>query len=670
DKLDANERLKLIKNSLAGKNLLANTKIYFAHFEAFTKEAFDFVRVLFEEAGLVALSLAYPQSIGNDYIYEKDLQGKFEKLANEYGQNVDIFVCDNPLLPAQEAITRGLYSYEKVKTNNEGYYNIYGGGSITAEVESVAKLIRYYVYKGSSYRDFQIAIGALGKYQQTVEDIFDKYKIPFYIDSTITADQTILGNFIIEFFTTFVTGFGRDNLIDFFSNILVKEKELVKLCQTYAVEGRGRYKQFIEEQNPFAEEFGLLEKAKKAQDFSHVVINLCNKIQDRYDDVLERLRDNGDLKEYNINRQMFEILVGCTQLIEQYSFEEMDSGEYLKKLKLLLSFKQVSSVPTYLDSVMLGDATQSGFEEKPFLVILGGEQLPVVTGDNGLLSDEELKMNGIGKEIEPTIRMINRRNRFKLFNLLTLARDRLFVFYQITNSEGKRNELPAYAKSLNGIFDQTPLNVKGVFFARNPDNENWALLASGLKEKEGDFSFLTREDFIQDADRLLLDGDRVKVTQLESYFVCPFRHFANYGLKLKEIRSAFDPRDLGTLCHKMAELFVEKVVIGGKQCDVNKFVENNIKSVLESEGMTERIDCLEEGASLIGFLKKQMISLLNDIVKEGQKSKFKPKYIEVKFDNLKFGKYKLIGKADRIDEYDNYLRVIDYKTGRTGSLLK
>ncbi|MBQ8444086.1 MAG: hypothetical protein IJX25_01890, partial [Clostridia bacterium] len=359
DKLDANERLKLIKNSLAGKNLLANTKIYFAHFEAFTKEAFDFVRVLFEEAGLVALSLAYPQSIGNDYIYEKDLQGKFEKLANEYGQNVDIFVCDNPLLPAQEAITRGLYSYEKVKTNNEGYYNIYGGGSITAEVESVAKLIRYYVYKGSSYRDFQIAIGALGKYQQTVEDIFDKYKIPFYIDSTITADQTILGNFIIEFFTTFVTGFGRDNLIDFFSNILVKEKELVKLCQTYAVEGRGRYKQFIEEQNPFAEEFGLLEKAKKAQDFSHVVINLCNKIQDRYDDVLERLRDNGDLKEYNINRQMFEILVGCTQLIEQYSFEEMDSGEYLKKLKLLLSFKQVSSVPTYLDSVMLGDATQS-----------------------------------------------------------------------------------------------------------------------------------------------------------------------------------------------------------------------------------------------------------------------------------------------------------------------
>ena len=58
------------------------------------------------------------------------------------------------------------------------------------------------------------------------------------------------------------------------------------------------------------------------------------------------------------------------------------------------------------------------------------------------------------KKIEPTIRMINRRNRFRLFNLLTLAKDKLFLFYQALNEEGKKNELPTFAESYIIYFQQ------------------------------------------------------------------------------------------------------------------------------------------------------------------------------------------------------------------------
>lgn len=670
-KLDANERLRLLKESIATSDILKNTRIYFAHFDAFTKEAFGFVEVLMEKADRVGVSLAKANCVGNEYIYEKDLQAKFEKVAIQKGLRMDVVTEGEHGNAPQNAIINGLYSYNKLKQQNDGFYNVYGAGSLSAEVESVAKLIRFYTYKGSKYRDFQIAVGDLNRYQQTIEEIFDKYDIPYYIDSAVTADKTILGNFILEFLTCYASGFSKDNLIELFANILVGDKQLVNVCQNYDVEGRARYKQYVEADCPLAREFKCLEEGKLATDFSAVIKAVCEKVKDKYDEVLNQLQTRGDVKEYNINKQVFDIIEESVNLIDAYSTEKIDCGEYLKKLKLLLSFKKVSTVPTYLDSVMIGDATQSGFEEKPYLVVLGGEELPVVSGDNGLLSDEDLGANGIDKEIEPTIRMINRRNRFKLFNLLTLAVDRLFVFYQLTNSEGKRNELPAYVKCLNEMFSQSPLNVKGVFFAVSPDNEEWALLASGLKEKVCNFDHLSREDKIADAQQLMLKNNKIKVTQLESYFVCPFKHFANYGLKLKEAKRQFDQRDLGTVCHKMAELFVkQKVMRGEVDCDVKAFVNKNLDYVLETEGVNEIIQHLEEKNGLIGFLKKQMISLLKDIVKENKKSSFKPRYIEVKFDNLKLGNYQLIGKADRIDEYENYLRIVDYKTGRTGNLLK
>ena len=202
---DANERLKLLKKHLAESNILSNTRLYFAHFDAFTKEAIEFINVLFQKADKVAISLAKSASIGNEYIYEKDLVSKFEKLALQHGINVDYFANNEFYTPYQKAIINGLYSYEDVKHNNEGYYNIYGGGSLTAEVESVAKLIRYFTYKGNKYNDFQIAVGDLDKYQQIIQQIFDRYDIPYYIDSSITADKTILGNFVLEFLNTFVT---------------------------------------------------------------------------------------------------------------------------------------------------------------------------------------------------------------------------------------------------------------------------------------------------------------------------------------------------------------------------------------------------------------------------------------------------------------------------------
>ena len=65
--------------------------------------------------------------------------------------------------------------------------------------------------------------------------------------------------------------------------------------------------------------------------------------------------------------------------------------------------------------------------------------------------------------------------------------------------------------------------------------------------------------------------------------------------------------------------------------------------------------------------------VLCDILSELSKSNFKPLYVEYKLSNITLGienKVDISGKIDRIDVCNNYFRIIDYKTGSTGTILK
>ena len=197
-----------------------------------------------------------------------------------------------------------------------------------AEVESVAKLIRFYVYKGNRYRDFQIAVCDLNRYSQIIEDIFEKYEIPFYVDSAISADQTILGNFVLAMLSCVVSGYSQDCLIDFFANPLVDAGDLIADCQHFSVDGRAKYKQHIHERNPFKECFESLEGEGCCHEFSTAVKSALLLIEEKYESLLQKLQEDGHLKTYKINLQMSDVLNECLALINEYSVERMDCGEF------------------------------------------------------------------------------------------------------------------------------------------------------------------------------------------------------------------------------------------------------------------------------------------------------------------------------------------------------
>ena len=125
---------------------------------------------------------------------------KLSHLAKECGCEVEVIETKDNFSPHKEAIVKGLYSYQKVTCENHGFYSVYSSQNIYDEVLSTAKAIYYFVQRGYSYKDIVVATGELDKYQNMIESVFDRFDLPFFIDSSVTADKTILANLVVDFF--------------------------------------------------------------------------------------------------------------------------------------------------------------------------------------------------------------------------------------------------------------------------------------------------------------------------------------------------------------------------------------------------------------------------------------------------------------------------------------
>lgn len=689
-KLDANARLSLVTQEIENNNILSNTNFYFAQFDSFTKEGFDLIKAILPKAREVCLSISESISIGNDYIYEKDILQKLTALAKEKACQIELVQSRQKSTNMQEAIIRGVYSYEKISADNNGYYFSLATSSIREECLEIAKLIHYYITIGYRYQDMIVCCGEFEKYREEIEDCFEKLDIPCYIDSSVTADNTILSKFIFAFFNVILTGYSNEALLALLTSPLLRvDGELIDKCQKFSVDNIYKYKKYIEKDFYLANILTRLEKLSNAKDFEALIKEICLVAEEGYQSLKEKMIEKSYLKEEKINEQAVDSILQTIELISKYN-SDISIDEYFKTLKLLLSFKELSSVPTFCDAVMVGDGQEGYFDESKIVFIIGCQGLPVINNDNGLLNDDDIALNFIDKKIEPTIRMINRRNRFKIFNLLTLATKKLITSYQLINEEGKTIEQPIFIENLNEIFGQRVARfsreIRELAFLPLPS----LLLRFGNRNSfiREYYKYLGKEDrnilkikdenininktSISNAKNLYFSS-KMRVTQLESYFSCPFKHFISYGLALKEKEIyQFDVRDIGNICHAGVEIFVKEQMREERPLSIDKFLKDNLQLIIKKTNLEDKLETTSEKEVLLSYLTHQLKVVLNDVAKEMELSSFKPKLTEVKIDNVKVGKEKidLVGKADRVDESGDYFRIIDYKTGRTGNLLK
>jgi len=154
---------------------------------------------------------------------------------------------------------------------------------------------------------------------------------------------------------------------------------------------------------------------------------------------------------------------------------------------------------------------------------------------------------------------------------------------------------------------------------------------------------------------------------INEYIACSLRFYFNQIAELKpsEIHDSIDPSVFGNILHEaIQKIYDDKKILNNEIIEssinlVPDFVQNAIEKILKKSTLSGN-DYLMQGV-LIDLIKKILKTDLNDapINLIGLESRYQESIVIQEVGNVL-----LKGIIDRIDEKDNFIRILDYKTGQ------
>ncbi|MDE6412073.1 MAG: PD-(D/E)XK nuclease family protein [Clostridia bacterium] len=698
--IDENGYLSLLPDKIADGNL-EDANVFFFAFPSFTRQALEGVRAAFLHAkSVTGIFLG-----GKESLYTEHALNAFLRTAEECGMTSSKKQAPTLLCNEGKAIIEGVYAPVSDAPMRTEKISIFEAQDETEEFERIAALIKKHISEGERY--FRIGVLVPGAdYFPTAEKVFSQYKIPFYLDRKRALSEHPFAGYVLSVLEGVSDGLLPEEADKIAANVCFGEADEYRNYLLRYGQYRGAAKREIKKQEeirefkrenlvPFSDKMRAVIKLfpgrAKGAAFVKAVRTLFTETD--WEGVLQKLKEDagetGDgfspAEENFLSLGMTsEDAFGKTLLeIERVAGErEFTVREFAALLKSGLDANEVLLVPPSLDAVFVGDATECLFAATPVLFAAGlTEKLPVVSEDTAIISDQEIKrLSEIRVEIAPAMGEVNARMRESFALNLASFTKRLYMSrpVKLHGEETQRSEALIFAEKrflpapVPEVFpydcsERTPaalrmLREKESFLKGDSDKKalRYNAIRMALEHYGVDTDGGEKRTSSPLASLLWLKSESVSPTLLESYFECPYEGFMTRALKLTERRE-------GSLAQADAGIFVHAVL----ERTAKSF--NDIKTVEELE---EKVRAVAEGL----LSEPRFLPLLD--TREGQyarerllseclvatraawrqlvNSKFRVTNTEK---NISIPALKISGTADRVDEADELVRVIDYKTG-------
>ena len=398
-----------------------------------------------------------------------------------------------------------------------------------------------------------------------------------------------------------------------------------------------------------------------------------------------------------------------------------------KLFDLAFSLEKLRQIPATLDQVVVGDLRRSRFHNpKAFLFLgLSSEFLPKGMGKKIIFTEKEREfLRESGYRLSPLSWEESYIEKYYVYKAFLTPKERLYLSYPRTLRNGKSGKASPYLKELLPLFSDLKIiySEKEKLPIYNGKRALEELVEELPKKCTGKSLYLQKEEIVHrfktESFRLLhylwnreeyreevkkilkgiffenteeritkemslaLYGEILKgsVSRMEVFYSCPYAHFLQYGLNLKDRKtSEVQAFTIGNLYHRMLELFFRKLMrrkdmeeaFGEKREELlNEVLEELWQdpefSLFLSGGRNEylRMKLQKNGRRILWALGKQLLG-----------GDFRPKAVEEEFKMEEEG-LQLRGRIDRVDEYLSedrktlFLKVIDYKSGKKAFSLK
>lgn len=382
-------------------------------------------------------------------------------------------------------------------------------------------------------------------------------------------------------------------------------------------------------------------------------------------------------------------------------------------LKLALSANDISDIPLTLDHVTVGTADRVRMNNPKAVFLLGAIEdiFPALPSENSFYTEaERSELQSLELLYSDTFEELNAKEKYFAYMAVTGATDKLYVSWYNQNSKGEQLEASSIVREIRKIIPDLQISTESqVSFNDKIWTQRQAMEVSAsvwqekttlastvrrhFKEQPQTASFASTLDAIllnnpyvitskETAKKLFGSTLQLSASKIESYYLCPFKYFCQYGLKAKPREKVnVDARLFGNTVHFVLEKIIseqsmDKLIQSSEQ-EIDELVKTYLESYLEMLGGTAMHT--ERFVYLVEHIGKTLSIILSNLIAEFSQSDFRPADFELSMggDEGMLSSYTLklptdevveiSGKIDRVDTFvkdgKKYIRIIDYKTG-------
>ncbi len=437
------------------------------------------------------------------------------------------------------------------------------------------------------------------------------------------------------------------------------------------------------------------------------------RVTDAISALYDRLKADGEPAQAKEQIRLWNLLMNALdQTVAVVGELKISPKRYFELLSLRLSTLKIADIPRTIDSVSVGAAHRVRLNREKAVFLIGCIDgiFPAVPSTSGFFSSFELKilsLNNIPFGDEPA--MLADFENYLAYKSATAPSEKLFVSFYKTDLTGGTYMQSSIISEIQKIFPNIVLHREEDYLSAK--DCTWALLpafeecARSFKSESNESRalknyFSENEEYREKYNALcnakeskpfsfedksnvnLLFGDdlRVSASQIEKFSLCRFSYFCNYGLRVRERRRAeINPLEYGTFIHYIMEIFFSKYSKEEFSAMTDEEITNECDRIL-SDYVSNHFGGAENNTPRFMYrfnkIRENVHFLILHIISELKNSGFTPVDCELKIGedipaytvNLPSGqKIHLRGSVDRVDilkrNNENYIRIIDYKTG-------
>lgn len=756
---DEEDKFNIFIDKIDESDMLADAEIWLDGYNGFTALQYRIIEKLVQKSEKVNISLTLDLDENkNDADLFSTTFKTFNKL-REIAKNNDFKETKTDLKDMQYRASRSLchlekqffsYPYEKYQQEVKDI-EVYSVSNPYVEIEYVAsRIISLVRKKGYRYRDIILVTGSIQEYSSLIKQVFMEYDIPCFIDEKRNITSNTIVKYIVSLLNIISKGFRYDDVFSYIKTglcgISKNEWELIEnYCLEFGINGN----KWLNDFSYKSEDLDIINdirtrivtpiiKLKESINKKNTVINITKnlveyfeamELEDKINKWIEELKTDGNLEYANENTQIWNIIMEVLQqIVDILGDTKVTLKEYIDLLETGFMEYKLGLIPTTVDQVMVGNIDRSKSHDIKALFVVGVNDglLPSITGDSGLISDEEKQtLKDIGMPFMSDCLSKAYEENLLVYSMLSKPKEFVWFSYVLADIEGKAVRPSIFINRLKNIFpnimiksdisdDKVSLINRQITTPKSTfkymvetlrryvdgreisqswwDVYGWYYNNIAWKDKlncvvDGLFYSNKQHEIGYDFAKTLYSTPLISsISRFEKYINCPFAHFVKYGLKpYKRKEYKIDTPDMGKLFHDSIEVFSNNVQNKGidwvsiDREKSNSMVDGIVDNVVEDFGNKIFFSSYKYKymiKSLKRITKRSVWAMIEHlkqgefIPKEfefsfGETDSFKAPPILIELDNKDI--IKLEGRIDRLDilhgDDEDFIKIIDYKSG-------